>query len=219
MRSVTIEAMTETRPIRNPEKAQSRELSPQRGFSLLELVMVVAIAMILLATALPQLATSLTYTKWRGEMSDLSGVFQTCRSQAIKNNAAQQLDFTTNDGKTVAYIDVPGSTDPSLSGKTQVWMFSQFSKVDPPTGENPSPLNKATMWGGSDTSLPDTTHNICFNARGIPCICPETPAGYCTSITNGYAFYFNQDQQWAAVGVSPAGRIKTFFWDGGAWAN
>src|SRR6266568_2910602 len=103
-------------------------------------------------------------------------------------------------------------------------MFSQFKQVAAPTGTNPFPLTKETLWGGTDTTLPDTTDSLCFNSRGIPCKsataagCPD-PGNYCTGITNGYAFYFTQGTQWAAVGVSPAGRIKTFFWNGNAWAN
>ena len=207
-----------------------------RGFSLVEVMVVVAIALVLMAIAIPQMATSLTLAKWRGEMADLSGVFQSCRSQAVKNNQTEQLNFTTNHGVAVAYIfDL--STDPStlaldqdtesmLAKQKQVWMFSQFAQVSAPTGVNPPPLTKGSMWGGSDTSLPITpspstpaTNNLCFNSRGIPCTCPNTPAGYCTSITNGYAFYFTQGQQWGAVGVSPAGRIKTYFWNGEAWGN
>ena len=207
-----------------PDQAKLRTMRPAanaRGFSVVELMVVVAIALVALAIALPKMTTSLTFAKWRGEMNDLSGVFQSCRSQAIKNNATQQLDFTTNNGQVVAYIDVPGSGGGLNTGKNQVWMFSQFSKVDAPAPEstNPTPLNAGTMWGGTSTIPPITTGNVCFNSRGIPCTCPSAATFPCPGITNGYAFYFTQGEQWAAVGVSPAGRIKTYFWNGSAWAN
>ena len=230
MRSLRTDTIMDTRLVHSPRRRrqqpkQAKLIGPRTaasagGFSLLELMLVIAIALVLMAIALPQLGTSLTYTKWRGAMSDLSGVFQSCRSQAIKNNASQQLDFTLNNGLVVAYIDVPGSTG-GLAGKNQVWMFSQFSKVPAPptTSTNPAPLTAGTMWGGSSTTPPETTLNICFNSRGIPCTCPDTATAYCPGITRGYAFYFTQGTQWAAVGVSPAGRIKTYFWNGSAWAN
>jgi hypothetical protein len=80
------------------------------------------------------------------------------------------------------------------------------------------------MWGDGLGVTPDTTHDLCFNSRGIPCQCPSSPTAYCGGITNGYAFYFTLTSQpggtrWAAVGVSPAGRIKTFFWDGSSWSD
>jgi prepilin-type N-terminal cleavage/methylation domain-containing protein len=214
-----------------------RPAAPTRGFSLVELLVVAAIAVVLMAIALPRMATSLTVTKWRGEMSDLSGVFQSCRSQAIKNNQTEQLNFTTSNGQAVAYLvdlDKVGTNGTlqygqdatsMMADQTQVWMFSQFSKVAAPTGTNPPPLTKGAMWGGTDTTLPDTIDKLCFNSRGIPCNCPGStlnptpPPAYCTAITNGYAYYFQQDSNWAAVGVSPAGRIQTYFWTGNAWSN
>jgi prepilin-type N-terminal cleavage/methylation domain-containing protein len=243
-----IETGMETRQIQ-PHQAQlqwQRRAENARGFSMVELMLVAAIAVILIAIALPNMTTSMTLAKWRGEISDLSGVFQSCRSQAVKNNHTEQLTFTTNNGTptglAVAFIfnldnpivngvdtshlETGHDTESMLAAQRQVWMFSQFSQVDAPTGANPPPLTKGMMWGGSDTTLPATpspstpaTNNVCFNSRGIPCNCPATIPNYCTAITNGYAFYFQQNSQWAAVGVSPAGRIKTYFWDGQAWAN
>jgi prepilin-type N-terminal cleavage/methylation domain-containing protein len=231
-----------TRWIHRQAAESAERLLPRRagagGFSLLELMLVVAIALILVAIALPQLSTSLTLAKWRGEVADLSGVFQSCRSQAIKNNQTEQLNFTTSKGLAVAYLvdlDSVGTNAVLQYGQdatsmqaaqTQVWMFSQFSQVAAPAGTNPPPLDAGTMWGGGSTVLPDTpspaspsTNNLCFNSRGVPCNCPATLPNYCTAITNGYAFYFQQGSQWAAVGVSPAGRIKTYVWSGSAWAN
>jgi Tfp pilus assembly protein FimT len=214
-----------------------------RGFSAIELLLVVGVMLVIIAIAGVNMKSSLTLAKWRGEIGDLSGVFQTCRSQSIKNNATEALTFTTSNGLTVAYIfnyDNPfvNGVDTSnlvvnqdaqsvLSSQRQVWLFAHFKQAAVPTGTNPPPLTAGMMWGGSSTAAPTTpaTNNICFNSRGIPCTCPADAGGnpirpaYCTGITNGYAFYFMQDTQWAAVGVSPAGRIKTYFWNGSAWAN
>jgi len=203
---------------------------------------VIAIVLVIVAMAAPTMTTWLTSAKSRGEVSQLSGIFQTCRSHAIKNNATEELNFTNSAltrGLTVAYIynfdnpivkvngvDVDTSVlhlgqdaESAFSQQRQVWMFSHFIKVSAPTGTNPPPLTGGSMWGGTSTTPPDTTDNLCFNSRGIPCTCPSTRPNYCPGITNGYAFYFTQGTQWAAVGVSPAGRIKTYFWNGGAWAN
>ena len=245
-RSVRIEAMKESSLIlhistprdalRSARSGQRGAGKRQRGFSMVELMMVLAIALVILAIALPRMATSYTYAKWRGEVGDLSGIFQSCRSQAIKNNQTEQLTFAKSagtNGLTVAYIfdwDVSSSspltlgqdTESMLAAQKQVWTFSHFSNVEAPTGANPPPLTKATMWGGTDTGSPTSpwpSPNICFNSRGIPCDCPKVTPNHCNAILDGYAFYFQQDAQWAAVGVSPAGRIKTYYWDGKAWAN
>src|SRR6266480_1540922 len=114
MQSLRMDTIMDTRLVHSPRRCRQqpkqaklngpRTTSAAGGFSLLELMLVIAIALVLMAIALPQMTTTLTFTKWRGAMSDLSGVFQSCRSQAIKNNASQQLDFTVNNGLVVAYL-------------------------------------------------------------------------------------------------------------------
>jgi hypothetical protein len=101
-------------------------------------------------------------------------------------------------------------------------MPANFAKVAAPSAV-PTPLNSTSMWGDSLHTVPDTLDNICFNSQGIPCQC-TTPPAYCAGITNGYAYYFTVTTnpggtRWGAVGVSPGGRIKTFFWDGAAWTD
>jgi prepilin-type N-terminal cleavage/methylation domain-containing protein len=195
-----------------------------RGFTLLELMVVAAIAAILIAVAVPNLINTITLAKLRGGMSELSGIMQNCRSQAIKGNATKHLIFTSSQGIWGAYVDDLASPQglTAIPPPPQAWLPSQYSKVAAPvaTSTNPTPLTGAMMWGPSTTWVnPDTTDDMCFNSRGIPCVCPASSPAFCSGITNGYAFYFTQGTQWAALAVSPAGRIKTYFWNGGAWSN
>jgi prepilin-type N-terminal cleavage/methylation domain-containing protein len=193
------------------------------GFTLVELLVVAAIAVVLMAIAIPNLINSVSLAKLRGGMSDLSGIFQTCRTQAIKGNATKHLIFTTSStGQWLAYVDdwtVPlGLTAPVPP--PQVWLPSQFNKVAAPSSisTNPTPLTPANV-GEYGASTPDIIDSICFNSRGMPCACPASASANCSGITRGYAFYFTQGSQWAAVAVSPAGRIKTYVWSGSAWSN
>jgi len=195
-----------------------------RGFTLLELIFVVAIAMILAAVALPNFLTSTGVAHLRGGLGSLSGLINNCRSQAIKDNSPKRLKFTNaGTGRWVAYVDdvVLPSTSGLTSTMSQVWFPVELVKVPAPTGTSPAPMTAGAMWGGTSTTLPDTVDDICFNSRGVPCQCPASNTSVCTAITNGYAYYFNYKtpSQWGAVGVSPAGRIKTYLWSGTAWGN
>lgn len=199
---------------------QRSSAAVSRGFTLVEMMVVVAILLVVIAIALPSMVTAISSAKLRGGMSELSGIVQTCRSQAVRRNETRELFFTTSGGRTVAYVDVPGTTDLKPL-QQQVWLNAQFSKATEPTG-GPTKLDGAAIGGGSST--PNSTDNICFNSRGIPCSCPSSVNDSCVGITNGYAYYFSLgpdggNKSWAAVGVSPAGRIKTLFWNGSAWAN
>jgi Tfp pilus assembly protein FimT len=208
----------------NTVRHTRRTRAAECGFSLVELMAVVSIAIITMAIATPIMINALSSYKVRGQMTDLSGLVQMCRSEAVKQNQTRHLIFTTSGTKTLSYVDTPGSTlTMPTSTMPQVWLPRQMQKVSAPTS-SPTPLNSSSMWGDGLGTAPNTTDDVCFNSRGIPCSCPSTPTATCSGITNGYAFYFTLTSQpggtrWAAVGVSPAGRIKTFFWDGGAWTN
>ncbi len=62
-----------------------------------------------------------------------------------------------------------------------------------------------------------------FNARGLPCV---VSGSLCNTSAGGAPvgfLYFLEGQQafkgtgWAAVSVSPAGRVKVWVWSGKSW--
>jgi prepilin-type N-terminal cleavage/methylation domain-containing protein len=194
------------------------------GFSLIETMMVVAIALVAMAMAVPSVINTVNTAKLRGQMSDLSAIVQNCRSQAVQLNETQHLIFTTSGSQTLGYVDVPGSTlTMPTTTMTQTWLPARMAKVAAPT-TTPTPLNSTTMWGDGLGTVPDTTDDIYFNSRGIPCGVVSSLTAYCAGISKGYVLYFTLTSnpggtRWAAVGISPAGRVKTFFWNGGAWSD
>lgn len=72
----------------------------QSGFTLIELMIVILIAGILLAIALPSFRDSIDRNRLRSITDTLYGDLQFAKSEAIKRNQPMTVDFTTSGGGT-----------------------------------------------------------------------------------------------------------------------
>jgi prepilin-type N-terminal cleavage/methylation domain-containing protein len=190
---------------------------PARGFSLLELMIVVGITLVVAAIAIPAVFTATQNFKLRSTASSLSGLIQKCRMLAVARNVA---------GAPNGYYAIRAtSTTPVL-----VFMdMNNSGTLNTNTAENtnvlvpPSMVFDATGGGFSLSSMSLSYTPVvslpAFNARGLPCI---VSGGACTVTGQGYIYYLRQDRAvgatgWAAVTVSPAGRAQVWTWDGSRW--
>ncbi len=191
------------------------------GFSMVELLVVVGIVISLTAISLPTLTTLAATTKLRGAMGDLSGLFQNARSIAVKQSTMTRVRFQLSNNRWVAFVD-NGVTPTGLTGTTpQIYLPTPFSKVSPPAGGGgtPTPLDNAACGANSSSTL-DATHDTYFNQLGIPCL---YSGGTCSG-GQPFVYYFNYagslgGTNWSAVCVSPAGRLKGWYWTGSSWTN
>jgi type II secretory pathway pseudopilin PulG len=186
------------------------------GFSMLELIIVLAMVLVASTVAVPSMITVVTNTRLRQGMGSLSTLYQNSRALAVRQNKITRVRFQLSNNNWVAYVDDGISPSGLTTSAPQIWLPKKFAKVDPPSGTAPAPLDAATC--GSSIS-PDTTDDTYFNQMGTPCL---YSSGSCSS-NQSYAYYFtyqgSMSTAWAAMCVSPAGRIKAWYWDGGAWQN
>jgi len=191
------------------------------GFSTVELLVVVAIIVTVAAISIPTVSKVLTSARLRGGMGDLSGLFQNARNMSVRQNAIARVRFQSSNNRWVAFVD-NGVNPTGLTQSTpQVWLPPQFSKVNPPSGGGgePTALDNTTC-GTTSSSPPDTADDTYFNQMGIPC----QYSGTCSNSLQAFAYYFNyletaNSRSWAALCVSPAGRIKAWYWTGSSWTN
>jgi prepilin-type N-terminal cleavage/methylation domain-containing protein len=210
---------------RNMHRATRGARPSSAGFSLVELMVVMAIVLVVSAFAIPTLTTTIDGVRIRGALGSASNIAQRCRMQAVKRNTPQRLHFSTvgnsvalyvTDSTDAAVAPVPG--DPKLWA--QYWLGSQFAIPGAPVGAGAPPaLTNTQMWGTSTVNLNVNTDPY-FNSRGIPCQ-PQAGAG-CVN-TGGFVYYYRYRNggrtRWAATSISPAGRIQSWIWNGTAWGN
>jgi prepilin-type N-terminal cleavage/methylation domain-containing protein len=196
---------------RMPHRSVRRRRSA--GFTLIELMMVVAIIMIAAGVSMPPLLAAIAHTKLRGSSSSLSGLIQRSRMHAVKRNKTVILKFVTDgDARFAVVKDVDDTSTDLKAADPQVLVDGSLTQVSVPSGGVPALTD--TVLGYTPLNLPDL---ISFNSRGLPC---KYEAPRCT--TAGFVYYLTDtDHQnfWTAVSVSPGGRVKQWFWNGTAWGD
>jgi len=179
-----------------------------------ELLIVVLIGLIIVTIALPNMLTVVANARMRGNISTLSGALQNCRMMAVKENRVMTTHFDLTGKGIMAYIKLASDLSGPTRTDPQVELEAPIIKYTTPTGAGaPSAVDNSIL--GFTPASSDTS----FNTRGLPC---AYSSGSCT--TQGFIYYFKDTRRtgndgWGAVSVSPAGRIKKWFWNGTAWGE
>ena len=197
---------------------------PTRGFSMVELVIVVAIMLVVAAVAIPQVLIATQNFKLRGTASSLSGLIQKARMLAVARNAQcppgtvtcsqngyYAVKKVSSGGVDTVFIDMDGSNAINSTAENTNILVPPDTVFDT-TGGGFS-LSSMALPSTPVVSLP------AFNARGLPCV---VTSGVCAVAAQGLIYYLRQDRSigatgWAAVTVSPAGRAQVWTWDGSKW--
>jgi prepilin-type N-terminal cleavage/methylation domain-containing protein len=196
------------------------DLTPQkkrRGFTLLEVLIVLAVIMILGSLAVPRMMTVANDISLRYVASDLSGLLQSARMQAVRTNISQSvMAGSLPNGQPAYYIDKPTAVAYSV-------------------GDIVLPVSpKVTVWRGTGSGAPNETAFITslnfavdpaadppsFSARGLPCFgtAPCLPI-----LGQGFVMFVSQpgivgNIPWAAIVVNPSSHIQIWTCDNtGSW--
>ena len=185
------------------------------GFSLIEISVVLCISLVLGAIAVPNMVTVISNARLHAGVSTMSGLLQSCRMKAVKENQTLTTRFTTEGVSTlVGYVKKAADVSDRLATDLQAEWEAPVSMMTTPVGAGAPAAISTTVLGFT----PETTEPT-FNTRGLPC---RYVSGACAN--NGFLYYFKDTsrvggQGWAALSISPAGRIKKWFWNGSAWTD
>lgn len=188
------------------------------GFSLLELMIVIAISITVVAFATPSFLSAYYNIRLKSAASNLSGLMQQARIQAARQNATYTVAYNTTSSPQQAFIDFNNNGahdagEPVITFNSSIAM----STTGAPSGAG-APSSYVLVGDTAGTTFTNTT-TLGYSPRGLPC---AYTAGVCATPAPGYFVYYIQDQRpgssgWAAVVVSRSGRTKPIVWNGVAW--
>jgi len=198
----------------------------QVGFSLFEVLVVVGIGLLVTAIGLPRMNNVIANMKLRASMTSVSGLLQNTRMSAVKQNktmTAKYTNLTSPPYSLIYYIKNATDSTAVATGDPQVEMEAPISPFPSPTGPGAPGAITVSVLGFTPQAI-DASSSLyaSFNSSGIPCV---YSGGFCTSSGGtGFIEYFKDNRiggsgGWAAISVTPAGRIKRWFCSGSAWTD
>ncbi|HEY3619213.1 MAG TPA: prepilin-type N-terminal cleavage/methylation domain-containing protein [Candidatus Sulfotelmatobacter sp.] len=195
----------------------SKTLKKTRGFSLLELMIVVAVMAVLAAITVPKMAATFNDIKLRYVATDLSGLLQSARIQSVKRNSFYTVQpGALPSGTNIYYIDRPG---------TPYAVGDPFVPVDPAVtitlGPGTAAPNSGPFLAGLNFVVDPAADPPSFSARGLPCVGVGNNA--CNVVPGqGFVMFMSRvgrgNIPWLAVVVNPSSHIQVWSCDSnGNW--
>ena len=189
-----------------------------QGFTLLEVMIVLTVIMILGSLTVPRMMTTVNDISLRYVASDLSGLLQSARILAVKQNTFYAVQAgAVASGAPIYYIGKPTAAyavgNPIQPVNPAITFFQGAGSGAP---------NEAAFIAGLKFTVdPVTTDPPSFSARGLPCV---GTANSCTPVAGqGFVMFLTRaavvgNIPWAAVVINPSGHIQIWSCDiAGTW--
>jgi len=186
------------------------------GFSLIEMVVVAAVILVVIAIALPSFKQTLDGYRLDASGRAVASLLQQTRIQAARHNQPfyAQIDTSTTPNRAYANTDKSAFTEANAQQNGEAVVYLDGDVGFQTTGLPDHTQLDALMNNGNTGAVGVISGAIGFNARGLPCT-QGSSVGVCIEASNAanYFEWFMQNKSnlgWEAVTVTPAGRIKFY---------
>lgn len=200
---------------RNLHEARDKR---SRGFSLLELVVVLAIALVIAGITMPGMVQTWYGLQLRASTGEIADLMQRARMQAARSNYVVAVRYQVVGGTQELYTDFnnQGAFNPA-NNETMLALAKVTAAPGAPSGGSGTPSPYVDPYDTTSGTPCDNTCTLGFSPRGLPCSLAGTTCA--TPSISYFVYYFTDGRPngWSAVLVSKAGRTKVLMWNGTTW--
>jgi type II secretory pathway pseudopilin PulG len=208
-----------------------------RGFSVIELMIIVTIIMVVAGIAIPNFVALAHSARLKGAVTDFASILQVGRMKAVDDDRYYSTYVLAANGNNPqqGFVDIfPQNPDGTSGAGGLAWNAGDPLVVISgevslrPQGAAPGTAGlKLQLLPATSPVIPQdgsvAATAITFGPRGLPC---KAAGGVCDTLGGPQAYWAffqnNVTQNWGAVTVTPAGRIQRWLFSGGAggtWAK
>lgn len=192
--------------------------SQSRGFSLLELVVVLAIALVIAGITVPGMVQTWYGLQLRASAGEIADLMQRARMQAARSNFIVAVRYQVVSGNQQVYADFNNNGAYNGNGGEPLISLARITAAAGAPGGGPGVPSAYIDTMDTSAGAPcDNTCTLGFSPRGLPC---NLVGGACPTPSPSYFVYYFTDGRpngWAAVLVSKAGRTRVLMWNGTTW--
>lgn len=186
----------------------SQRRSQRNGFSLVELVLSLAVLLVLSTMAIPVVLRSLETFQLNAAASQLAGMFKFTKFEAIRQNTRVGCQIIQQGSNWLIWVDSNGNGVPD-GAEPQMVVTGNFTLLPQASVPSPAPII-ASLGPGSSSFLyvvwSGVNTNVIFDHRGA--------LYYPGGVTEAYAYYLGNPNDpssgYRAIIVLPSGSVQVW---------